>query len=114
MKIRTLFGIETERESWGPDEWAYARAEVPTGYEELLLVIASGTVGNVRFIHAVRFAEYRPDEGFVVDVDADEGFVVDVDADGERLEVEFWRPIPELPEEIKAEIEELEKEVGYE
>ena len=104
MKIRTLFGIETERESWGPDEWAYARAEVPTGYEELLLVIASGTVGNVRFIHAVRFAEYRPDEGFVVDVDAD----------GERLEVEFWRPIPELPEEIKAEIEELEKEVGYE
>jgi hypothetical protein len=89
---RKMIGEGSHR-FWGADEWADASVEVPAEYEQMLLVVASGDVGNVRYRHAVLFADYYPEEGFSVDVPG-----------GEALEVEFWRPVPELPAQIAEEV----------
>lgn len=78
-------------------QWKNASNTLPDEYTDRLLVIASGRVGNVRYRHAVLFAEYFPDSGFEVNTEGVEGVA--------KLKVEYWHSIPPLPEEIRKEME---------
>lgn len=99
MNVKRKMIGESEHAEWGADEWADACFEVPAEFCEGLIVIASGTVAGVRFVHAVLFADYDPEQGWSF-----EHGIGGADEEDVALDVEWWRPIPELPEEIRKEI----------
>ena len=122
MKVkRKMIGVG-DHEAWGADEWADATFEVPAEECEGLLVVVSGDAGNVRYWHAVLFADYDPETGFEVYfpeqieppkiiLDPKTGLKIyappSAAVSQAPLDIEYWRPVPTLPWEIRKEIGEL-------
>lgn len=70
--------------------WIKAEEKLPND-GDCVLVLASGNVGEEILINAYMLAGY----------DKDEGFILEQYPAAEDIFVEWWMPLPEMPEGVK-------------
>lgn len=71
------------------NEWMDPETELPTDPDKVVLVICSGTAGNVRLEDAYELAWYDPVEG---------EWILEAYPGEADIRVSWWRDLPEMPE----------------
>lgn len=69
--------------------WINTKRGLPEKASGEVLVIVNGVYKKVRFQNAVQLAEYDEDEGWII-----EGY-----EEWENPQIDWWMPLPEMPEE---------------
>ena len=69
-------------------EWISVEDRLPDN-DDIVMVIASGKVGNITLVNAFKLATYS----------IDEGWILEMWPEWEEPKVTYWMPLPQPPEE---------------